>query len=203
VLAIPFTMLRQVKIDVELPPVKQKAIQELGYGTNAKLMVGFSDRVWRGEPRSNGSVLTDLPFQLTWEATRMQPGTPGVLVDFTGGRHGVEIGEGTPAHQAELFVRDLERVYPGVSDRRTGEVRMHWPTFEYTKGSYACYLPGQWTGFGGAEGERVGNLHFCGEHTSMDFQGFMEGGCESGTRVAEEIMADLGIAKPEERKKAA
>ena len=51
VLALPFTLLRDVRIDVELPPVKRKAIAELGYGTNAKLMVGFSDRVWRTRHR--------------------------------------------------------------------------------------------------------------------------------------------------------
>ncbi|HJX27141.1 MAG TPA: NAD(P)/FAD-dependent oxidoreductase, partial [Thermoanaerobaculia bacterium] len=68
-LAIPFTMLREVKIDVEMPPVKRRAIQELGYGTNAKLMVGFAERLWRTAGGSNGSVLTDLPFQLSWEAT--------------------------------------------------------------------------------------------------------------------------------------
>jgi monoamine oxidase len=41
----------------------------------------------------------------------------------------------------------------------------------------------------------VGNLHFAGEHTSESAQGFMEGGCESGERVAEEI---LGKAVTEE-----
>jgi monoamine oxidase len=66
------------------------------------------------------------------------------------------------------------------------------------KASYACYLPGQWTSICGAEGERVGNLHFAGEHTSLDFQGFMEGGCESGQRAAQEILVDLGLAAPEE-----
>lgn len=201
-LAIPFTLLRQVRIDVEMPPVKREAIQKLGYGTNAKLMVGFSERLWRTAGGSNGSVLTDLPFQLTWEATRLQPGKSGVLVDFTGGQHGVEIGQGTPAQQAERFAADLERVYPGIAERRLGEARFHWPSFEYTRGSYACYLPGQWTGFGGAEIERVGNLHFAGEHCSADFQGFMEGGCETGERAAAEILADLGIAQEQEEKAA-
>ncbi|HVR96622.1 MAG TPA: FAD-dependent oxidoreductase [Thermoanaerobaculia bacterium] len=202
-LAIPFTLLRQVRIDVEMPPVKRRAIKELGYGTNAKLMVGFSERLWRTTGGSNGSVLTDLPFQLTWEATRMQPGKSGVLVDFTGGQHGVDIGQGTPAHQAELFAADLERIFPGVAERRLGEALFHWPSFPYTRGSYACYLPGQWTGFGGAEIERVGNLHFAGEHCSADFQGFMEGGCETGERAAAEILADLGIPQEEEKEKAA
>ncbi|HYG65646.1 MAG TPA: NAD(P)/FAD-dependent oxidoreductase [Thermoanaerobaculia bacterium] len=198
VLAIPFTLLREVKLDLPLPDVKRKAIQELGYGTNAKLMVGFSDRVWRAEAKSNGSVVTDLPFQLTWETTRLQPGKAGILVNFTGGQHGLDIGQGSEAQQAQAFVRDLERIFPGVAERRTGEARFHWPTFPWMKGSYACYLPGQWTTIAGAEGERVENLHFCGEHTSIDFQGFMEGGCESGTRVAQEILTDLGLAKPEE-----
>ncbi|HEX2224106.1 MAG TPA: FAD-dependent oxidoreductase, partial [Thermoanaerobaculia bacterium] len=132
-----------------------------------------------------------------WEATRLQPGKSGVLVNFTGGQRGVDIGEGSAAQQAERFAGELERIFPGIAEKRLGEVRFHWPTFPYTQGSYACYLPGQWTGFGGAEGERVGNLHFAGEHCSGDFQGFMEGGCETGERAAAEILADLGIAVPE------
>lgn len=201
VLALPFTLLRDVRLDLELPPVKRQAIDELGYGTNAKLMVGFSDRVWRQPrgasgraPGSNGSVLTDLPFQLTWETSRMQAGRAGILTCFTGGERGVALGQGTPAEQSERFARDLERIFPGAAERRLGEARFHWPSFEFTRGSYASYRVGQWTTISGAEGERVKNLHFAGEHTSADFQGFMEGGCESGERVAGEILGDLGIA---------
>ena len=197
VLAIPFTLLRDVQIDVELPEVKRLAIKDLGYGTNAKLMVGFSERVWRTEGRSNGSTLTDLPYQLTWETTRLVPGTSGVLVNFTGGERGVAIGEGTPSQQAERFAADLERVYPGIAGRRIGEARFHWPTFPWTRGSYACYLPGQYVAFGGEEGTAVGNLHFAGEHTSVDAQGYMEGGCESGDRVATEILTALNLPLPQ------
>jgi monoamine oxidase len=124
---MPFTLLREVDLDLELPPHKRRAIDELGYGTNAKLMVGFGGRIWRTAHRSNGSVLTDLPFQLTWETSRLQPGSAGVLTNFTGGRHGVALGEGTPAEQARMLVRDLERIYPGIESSREGnpEVRMH------------------------------------------------------------------------------
>ena len=64
-------------------------------------------------------------------------------------------------------------------------VRMHWPSYPLTKGSYACYAPGQWA-FWGTEGlpENRDTLHFCGEHTSLDFQGYMEGAAESGERAA-------------------
>lgn len=194
VLAIPFTLLRQVRLDLDLPPVKRRAIQELGYGTNAKLMTGFARRVWRTRG-SNGTTLSDLPYQISWETSRMQPGEHGILTNFTGGRHGEELGQGSPADQAARFVADLEKVFPGVAAARAGmkEARFHWPSFEWTRGSYSCYLPGQWTGFGGAEGERVGNLHFAGEHCSRVAAGFMEGGCETGEGVARAILADLGV----------
>ena len=71
---------------------------------------------------------------------------------------------------------------------------MHWPTHAWTRGSYASYLPGQWTALRGAEGEAAGTLHCAGEHTSLAAQGFMEGGCESGERAAKEVLASVGLA---------
>ncbi|HEU4628554.1 MAG TPA: NAD(P)/FAD-dependent oxidoreductase [Gemmatimonadaceae bacterium] len=197
-LAIPFTLLREVSLrGIALPPAKRRAIAELGYGTNAKLMIGFTERVWRTRHGSNGSTLADLPYQLTWETSRLQSGASGVLTNFTGGRHGISLGSGTAAEQAALTTRDLERVFPGVQAARASatEARFHWPSFPWTKGSYASYRPGQWTALRGAEGEPVGNLHFAGEHCSLAAQGFMEGGCETGERAAEAILAARGVRR--------
>lgn len=205
VMAVPFTLLRQrekgpwIRLDDNLgiPEVQKRAIRELGYGTNSKLMVGFDERIWRRPElpyRSNGSTVTDLPYQLCWETSRLQPEKTGILTNFTGGRHGLELGEGTQEEQAIKFVNDLEHVFPGIAQKRMNfkHYRALWPTYEWTRGSYSCYRPGQWTAFGGEEGRRVGNLHFAGEHTSESAAGFMEGGCESGERVAEEILAGQG-----------
>ena len=43
---------------------------------------------------------------------------------------------------------------------------------------------------------REGNQHFCGEHCSENFQGYMEGGAETGALVAAELLDDLGVAQP-------
>src|SRR6476646_11977900 len=67
VLAMPFTTLRQVELDASLglPAWKVQAIQKLGYGNNAKMMLGFKGRPWL--PGSNGSSYSDLPnHQTTW-----------------------------------------------------------------------------------------------------------------------------------------
>jgi monoamine oxidase len=66
---------------------------------------------------------------------------------------------------------------------RTQLFRMHWPSAPFARGSDAAYRPGQ-TAFEGIEGRRVGRLHFCGEHTSVAFQGLMEGACATGAFTA-------------------
>ena len=195
ILALPFTMLRKVKLDLELPPVKRKAIAELAYGTNAKLMVGFAQRVWAGTAASDGSTFTDLPFQTTWETSRQQAGPSGILTNFVGGRHGLEIGQGSATEQAGLAVKDLEKLFPGITAQRAGmkEARMHWPTNPWVEGSYFCARPGDWTTLGGAIAEPVGRLRFCGEHCSDENSGFMEGACETGQQQARELLDELGI----------
>jgi monoamine oxidase len=194
VLALPFTLLRDVELALELPEVKRRAIAELGYGTNAKLMMGFEGRPWRTQHGAAGTVITDLPFQVTWETSRAQPGDGGILTNFTGGDAGMALGVGTAEERSRAVVAEFARVFPGVEAVHdpARAVRFHWPTHDWTRGSYSCYRPGQWTGLAGAEGMAVGRLHFAGEHTSLDAQGFMEGGCESGERVAREILQVLG-----------
>ncbi len=195
VLALPFTLLRKVKIDVELPERKRRAIADLAYGTNAKLMIGFEQRTWRTQG-ANGASMSDLAYQTTWDTSRKQAGSAGVLTNFTGGRHGAELGQGTPKQQAEAAVRDLERVFPGIAAARgnAAEARMHWPSNPWVLGSYACLRPGDWSVLGGAVRESVGGLHFAGEHCAIEAQGFMEGGCESGEVAAQAVLAQRGAA---------
>ncbi len=195
ILALPFTLLRQVRIDLDLPQRKRLAIDTLAYGTNAKLMIGFERRVWR-EHGGNGASMSDLAYQTTWDTTRKQPGNGGVLTNFTGGRHGVTLGQGTPKQQADAASRDLDRVFPGIAAARAGarEARFHWPSHPWSLGSYACLRPGEWSSLRGVMGESVGGLHFAGEHCALETQGFMEGGCESGELAAQAVLAQRGVA---------
>ncbi|MEG4011408.1 MULTISPECIES: flavin monoamine oxidase family protein [unclassified Microcoleus] len=196
-LTLPFSTLRDVKINVPLPQPKLRAIEQLGYGTNSKLITGYRSRIWRELYRSTASVYSDLGFQSTREATPFAPTPNGLVTNLTGGKQGLSIGAGTPEDQAQRFLNQFERVFPGVRNLRSGKaVRAYWPGERFSKGSYSCYLVGQWTQMYGVEGERVGNLFFAGEHTSLENQGYMEGGCETGQRAAVEILQDLGLIAP-------
>ncbi len=196
ILALPFTMLRRVRIDFPLPARKRNAIEHLAYGTNAKLMIGYDRRQWRTHG-ANGASMSDLPYQTTWDTTRKQIGPTGTLTNFTGGRHGMALGQGTPRAQADAATAALDRVWPGLAALRTNprEARFHWPTHPWSMGSYACFRPRDWSTLRGVMGESVGPLFFAGEHCALDTQGFMEGGCESGQLAAEAVIAQVtGIA---------
>jgi monoamine oxidase len=199
VLAIPFSTLRHVELDVELSDDKRTIIDELGYGTNAKVMGAFSSRVWRDEHDASGSVTSDAAFQQTWDSSIGQDGEHGLLTNFLGGRTGEEVGDADVEGWFGSVVADLEQVFPGIEAAYVAGSarRMHWPSAPFALGSYTCYRPGQWA-FWGLEGRRENDIHFCGEHTSPDFQGWMEGAAETGAFAAAQVLRDLRVANPPE-----
>jgi monoamine oxidase len=189
VLALPFSLLRAVDFSrAGFNDVKKIAINELAMGTNSKVHLQFSSRFWRDEG-CTGETYSDRGYQNTWEASRAQPGTGGILVNYTGGTPGVNAGKGTPAQVAATFLKQIEPVLPGATAQWNGRVtRDYWPGYQWTQGSYSYWKVGQYTRFSGAEKEQSGNCHFAGEHTSQDFQGYLQGAVETGQRAAGEIL---------------
>ena len=193
VLALPFTLLRRVDMRLKLPEGKRKAIRELGYGTNAKLIAGFSRRVWE-EAHTTGYTFTDLEFQCCWETSRGQPGSHAILTNFAGGKLGLHLNDGDVQERAASFVGQVEKIYPGAADAFTKKaIRQHWPSAPFALGSYTCFKPGQYTALADSIAAPVGNLFFAGEHTSENFNGYMEGAAESGERAAKEVLARVGV----------
>ena len=193
VLALPFSIMRR-SVDwskAGFGAVKSRAIRELGMGTNSKLNVGFRTRYWR-TLGCNGDTYADTGYQNTWEVSRAQPGIAGILVDYTGGRIGDSFKSGTLETRTKQFLAQLEPVLPGANAQWDTKATLdHWPSYPWTRGSYSYYKPGQYTRFGGAEGEVSGACHFAGEHTTQDFQGYLQGAVFSGERAAAEVLGAL------------
>ncbi|QIL75230.1 flavin monoamine oxidase family protein [Hymenobacter sp. HDW8] len=191
VLTLPFTVLRNIDIQVALPAWKTNAIQHLGYGTNAKLILGFKSRPWRTDGYT-GYIFTDSTVQTGWDSGQLQPTTQSAYTVYLGGNEGIQIGTGTPESQVSRYLPVLEQAWPSASGQYNGRVeRMHWPTHKYTLASYACYRPGQYSTIAGAERKPVGNMFFAGEHCSAWYQGYMNGAAETGRMAAEDVQAAL------------
>jgi monoamine oxidase len=191
---LPFSILN-TGIDLNgagFSDLKLTAIRDLAMGTNSKLTVQFTRRRWT-ELGSNGESFADTGYQNTWDASRGQSGASGLLVNYTGGEYGARFNKGTPASRAEQFLKQIEPVFPGLRATWNGRATVdYWTGNPYSRGSYSYWGVGQYTRFAGIEGVQEGNAHFCGEHTSINAQGFLEGAVETGERAASEIIADLG-----------
>ena len=197
VLALPFTKLREVELrGIELPAPQLRAIREEPLGTNAKIAMQFSRRVWNAD-HWTGNLYTDGIVQGGWETTVGQPGEAGILIALPGGETGAGLGrrygltsyEGpAPEAMARDFLACFERNFPGVRQAYNGRAYYVWSAGDpHIGGAYSYLKTGQYTAFNGIQGRRSGNLHFAGEHTSVNFQGYMEGALRSGYRCAAEI----------------
>jgi monoamine oxidase len=205
VLALPFRMLREVEIDTRiwnaLRPQKQLAISSMPIGTNAKLHLQADTRPWaqtitvNGQSiQTNGVAYSDPDgFQVVWDGSVASPSARGLLIDYTGGTKGTLLegqgafGVASSADVAE-FLAAIEPVFPGTTAAYNGRaLQSSWVDDPWHHGAYSHWGIGNYTAFSGAEGLQEGAIHFCGEHTSVDYQGFIEGAVRSGERVAAEI----------------
>jgi len=190
IMAIPFTVLRKLEFKLEMPDVKRKCINQLGYGTNSKLMLGMKQHFWR-EQGYTGLCYSDNGIPNGWDNAQLQ--TPnaqaaGLSILF-GGKKGLNVGHGTPEQQKDKYLKLWEQIYPGATAAYNGKVaRMVWPTNPHALGSYVCPTVGQYTSLVGAEQMPVGNIFFAGEHCGGDFSGFMNGAAQSGREAAEAVL---------------
>ncbi|MBX7195313.1 MAG: FAD-dependent oxidoreductase [Sandaracinaceae bacterium] len=206
VLALPFSSLRNVDYGgAGFDMRKDQAIRELGAGRNGKLQLQFTERLWNTPGPwglSNGTYFTDTGCQAGWEPSRGYPGTSGILLKYTGGAatdlfaqtHSYDNTANEPdvRTDAMTFLSELEPVFPGISRLWNGKAAGSMAhRNRFWGSSYAYWRVGQGALFGGHEQARQGNVFFAGEHTSTDFQGFMEGAASTGVAAGEEILASI------------
>jgi len=202
VLTLPAPMMRQVEFaaSVVLPAGNRFAIDNLDYGTNSKMMIGFNGRPWYERNNSNGASYSDLAnHQSTWETnpSLAQAYMRGVLTDYSGGERGARLDPAKVQTEAAAFLGDLEKVYPGsgVLARRDSRDRVqahleNWSKLPLFQGAYSNNQPGYFTTIEGLYARPAGNIYFAGEHTDSfySYQGFMEGALLSGARAADEVL---------------
>lgn len=190
ILALPFTMLRRVEglNGLGLGAEQMRAIGELGYGDNSKLIAATRSRPWDQQswPAPSAGVFYSDQFQLAWDTSRGQSGQGGVLTNFLQG-----VSDRDAAFAA--FQQGLRAISPesAAAIDTTPPAFMAWRAHPYTLGSYAAPRVGQYTTLleHTATPAASGRIQFAGEHTSVDFQGFMNGAVESGERAAAALLA--------------
>ncbi|KQV03380.1 MULTISPECIES: NAD(P)/FAD-dependent oxidoreductase [unclassified Kitasatospora] len=208
ILALPLPVLQQ-RVDLTgagLDPMMRKVLTDMTMGYCTKLNMQFSSRPWTGTGPwpgvSGGECFSDQPFQQAWDVTKGQPGSNGLLIQYHGGTPAKSLAPGAPftdatnsytRNLATTYLTQIDRLWPGTKAAWTGKATLSaWHLNPNTLGAYSCWPVGYLTTAAGYEGTAQGRLHFAGEHTSYDFQGYMEGGATEGARAAQEVLSAIG-----------
>ncbi len=207
ILAIPFPVLRQIKLRPPLPPQMKKFVEQVDLGANEKLLAGFKNRVWRKDDGFVQELWTDFNFAQAWEGSQRQPDqAEAELTFFFGGQQVEALAQGSTRRQGNELLQTFDQIIPGGKQASNNRfLRTAWSTEPFTQGAYTNFKPGQLTEFANLfyiESEdpeerqeaRVGNLFLAGEQVSDAFYGFMNGSAETGRLAAESIIRERSEA---------
>ena len=215
VFAVPLGVMKRIKASggfagsgLDTDARKMGTFDALGFGADNKLQLQISDRFW-SQPgvwgNGNGESYADTGYQEAWAVTVGQPGSTGIINNYTGGDVSRLLNPAAPFSDtassgkagafvrsaAGTFLRQIEPVYPGITRRWTGRAQLSvWHVNPYSWGAYSYYPPGYCEQYCTYERVPIRPFHFAGEHVSQDAQGYIEGGAFEGIRAAQEIVAD-------------
>lgn len=193
ILAIPFSVMR-VAVDYKqagFRPLKNRAIATLPMGASTKFQLQFARRIWTDVGCNGEMRVPSQTFQTTWEVSRAQPGTRGILNFFSGGTRAINAAKTDAVTLASTVMGNAALITPNLSGNWTGlMIKDAWSDNPWSLGGYCYFQPGYQTTLLGIEREREGNCFFAGEHTAEQ-AAFLNSGVQSGLRAAREVIASL------------
>jgi len=215
VCTIPFTILRKIKLNLrQIPSEKRRCIDELGYGMNTKLVLGYEGTPWSDSENRAMGYLFHKEIVNGWDSSynKTANNQNGTYVTYFGGRFSENLNSisfknkmappthiwktALPEKTVSGIVEELGKIFKHSKEKFLNKhVFVNWIDFPWAKGSYSCYKPGQWTSIAGWEMKPVGNFFFAGEHCSEMFQGFMNGAAETGKRAAQQALTKIKVEK--------
>jgi monoamine oxidase len=186
VCALPASTARNVIFEPELPEPQRDAIGRLRYGCATRLLLQFEKRFWRKRGRPN-AFGTDLPTGAIWEGNEQQRGAPGMLSFLAGGGASRGLQDILAREGAAGVVRQIE--WLGKPAALLASRAIVWDDDPWVRGGYAYFDPGFDPLWRAWLARPAGRIVFAGEHTSIKYQGYMNGAIETGLRAAAEIAA--------------
>lgn len=205
VISIPYHLIKHIDFDPRIwngfSPAKQQSIFEMKPADNGKLQLEFESRSFaRVQSINNRSVHTSAVsysgpegFISTWEGDVFSSSPKGIIVNYTGGYYGRNLGGDSfhgEAAQADIdrLLSDYERIWPGISTEFTGKALVsNWWKNPWSQGAFISPVVGTMTSFWGAQFESEGSIYFAGEACDVETWSYMNGAISSGERIAKEI----------------
>jgi monoamine oxidase len=184
--AIPASTAKDVEFVPALPVDQMQAIARLKYGAATRVLLQFDRRFWKrnGRPSAFASARA---HGAIWDGNEQQGHGKGVLSLLAGGGASADLKRIIDREGVDGVVRRLRWVgRPGtLLESRV----IDWEHDRWAWGGYAFFDAGFDPRLRDALARPAGRILFAGEHTSIRWQGYMNGAVESGQRAAAEVAA--------------
>ncbi len=185
IIALPYSVLRHIRIDAPLSPAKQSAINKLAYTPVTITLMQPSSPFWL-EDGLSPAMWTDAPVGRIFTETDDN----GELIrirSWVMGPFAERLNKMTDDATGEFIKETLARLRPSTKGKLEVEKVISWGRNPLARGAFSHYLAGDVQGFSHIIGKPEGRLHFIGEHTAPEAAG-MEAAILSANRGALEVM---------------
>lgn len=185
VFALPYSCLKDCKIDIPISSIRKQAIEETLYGNHHIQHFLFHEATWKNQGLS-GKIISNTDIQSTYPAAETKDGNPVVLASKS-------CATFERKDTKDTYPEVLKRAFPGAELAFIkASQTVDWGVNTFSKGSISCYGIGQWAKFYGSEEiEEGGSLFFIGEHVSRRYKGTMNGAVETANSVFKKIQAKM------------
>ncbi len=191
VLALPFSVIRTLKLEPALTGKQAEAVRTLGYQAITLAFVRAESPFWEADGLEP-SMWTDSPAGVI--AAQYFGATPeevtGFLVSARGtlSRQWDAMGHGATK---AMIVSEIETIRPAAKGRLSVAHLQSWSLEPFNQGDWSVFKPGQVSAFINIMSLPAGPVHFAGEHTGIGNRG-LESALESSERAAIEVIEALG-----------
>jgi monoamine oxidase len=174
-----------------VPVARDQLTQRLPMGATVKCLALYARPFWRDRGLSGEAVCHGGPVCVVFDNTTSDGAQPALLA-FVVGDPARGWAARPAAERRALVLSTFARLFGPEALEAEGYEELDWSAEEWTRGCPVANAgPGVWTSAGDALRAPIGRLHFAGTETAHEWNGYMEGALEAGTRAAREILARL------------
>jgi monoamine oxidase len=189
IVALPFSILRDVEVTPAFSRPKQKAIRELNYNASTKVLFQTRTRFWEKDLGIvGGTTATDLPVRRVVYPSFSNPDMErgALLASYTWGQDALRWDAMDSEQRIEQALEDVSAFHPQILDEFEVGASHAWYDDPYAAGAFALFEPEQNTRLQKDIEAPEGRVYFAGEHCSL-YHAWIQGALESGIRCAREI----------------
>jgi monoamine oxidase len=196
IVGVPPSGWGKITFEPELPPAHQTLTESMPLGSVIKLQLVYDTPFWRDAEYSGLVIDPSGPF--AFMVDNSTPDRPeGVLVTFlsaeTAGRWSDDaLGAQAPTLRRKALVEHVCKAFGPGGLAVVDYVDRDWRAVPWVHGGYSGVMrPGGWGRCGPALREPVGRIHWASAESAYEWNGYVEGAIDAGSRAAAEVLAEL------------